>query len=229
MSVEYSIIERCKIVKIVKITSKLFQILNQGLSFGLWGWAGFLSVDWLIACSDSENDGSTPNHYIHHHHINISLLTTSSCVSVNRVYQIERAVFRHQCACHGSVIVPACQITRSVPACQRVHPDVLKAQTLCHCARWQQFQFIRLYSWFSLFVCDDIDCFTLSCDGLLAVFVTIYCFIVYFTVYFIVLVDQVSLWKTLCIVSVDLVIVHSLIIQHLISKIGLFCYNNAAQ
>ena len=62
MSVEYSIVERCKIVK---ITSKLlktvkpFKISKFGpISFGLWGWAGFLSVDWLIAYSDSEN-GST--------------------------------------------------------------------------------------------------------------------------------------------------------------------------
>ena len=61
-----------------------------------------------------------------------------------------------------------------VPLCQMVAVPVLQ----------------RLYSWFGLFVCnDDLVCFTLSCDGLLAVFVTIYCFKVYFTVYFIVLVD----------------------------------------
>ena len=56
------------------------------------------------------------------------------------------------CMCHGSLYcasMSACQHARSVPACQRVIPevselpwtfpevpDVMKAMTWCHCARW---------------------------------------------------------------------------------------------
>ena len=48
------------------------------------GLGRFSGMDWFNSCSNSEN-GSTPNHHIHHHHINIGLLTTSSsCVSENQ-------------------------------------------------------------------------------------------------------------------------------------------------
>ena len=71
-------------------------------------------------------------------------------------------------------------------------PDVLKAKTLCHCARWLKHPQDCTHGSVYLLVMMIFDCFTLSCDGLLAVFVTIYCFKVYIIVYFIVLVDWVS-------------------------------------
>ena len=138
--------------------------------------AGFLSVDWLIACSDSEN-GSTTDINIDLHTslitINIGFLTTSSCVTVNRVYQIERAVcfIISVCLCHGSVYCASlsdepevCQHARASFRCSSRCP--VKAQMLCHCARWQQFQFHKTVLMVQIFACyDEIDWFTLSCDG----------------------------------------------------------------
>ena len=104
--------------KIVLNCSK-FQI---GVYFGLWGWAGFLSVDWLIACSDSEN-GSTSVYYIihtspsHHHQFTDHIIL---CECQQSLPDWESCVSSLVCACHGSVIVPACQMSRSVPVCQRV-------------------------------------------------------------------------------------------------------------
>ena len=70
MSAECSIIERCKIVKIVQNCSNCSKlVLNFQIrvySFGLWGWAGFLSGDWFIAWSDSQN-GSTSWSTLNHH------------------------------------------------------------------------------------------------------------------------------------------------------------------
>ena len=63
MSAECSIIERLKIIKIVLNCSKFvlkFQILVLILS--VYGVGPVFWVDWLIACSDSEN-GSTSNHH----------------------------------------------------------------------------------------------------------------------------------------------------------------------
>ena len=137
-----------KIVQIFKIVSKIVQISKLGFIFGLWGWAGFLSVDWFPACSDSEMTSTsspyTPSSTINWpHHL---------CVPVESS-QIESGVSSLVCLCHGSVYwasMPAmpevCQHARGsslkclcfpghfldVPAVL----DVLKAKTLCHCARW---------------------------------------------------------------------------------------------
>ena len=116
-----------------------FKISKFGpISFGLWGWAGFLSVDWLIACSDSEN-GSTSRSIKSPYSSPSSLLTTSSSVCASRVYPDWES-----CVFVISVPVPwvclLCQHARwarSVPACQQMSPDVLKALMLSHCARWQ--------------------------------------------------------------------------------------------
>ena len=126
MSAECSIIERHKIIKIVSKFSKLskiVQISKLGFIFGLWGWASFLSVDWFPACSDSEKTSittSTLNQHTHRHH----KLTTSSCVC-------QQSLPRLRVVCHHWLPVPwvclLCQHTshiRSVPACQRVIPEV---------------------------------------------------------------------------------------------------------
>ena len=81
----------------------------------------------------------------------------------------------------GLSTVPACQHARSVPACQRVIPevfeltwmnqralDVLKAKTWCHCARWLKTHKTVLMVQFLLEMMIFV-LFYLSCDGLLAV------------------------------------------------------------
>ena len=155
MSAECSIIERHKIIKVVSKfskMSKIVQISKLGFIFGLWGWASFLSVDWFPACSDSEKTSittSTLNQHTHHHH----KLTTSSCVCQQSLPRLREWCVIIGCLCHGSVYcasIPAisevCQHARGsslkcvcfprrfleVPAVL----DVLKAKTLCHCARW---------------------------------------------------------------------------------------------
>ena len=92
------------------------------------------------------------------------------------------------CLCHGSVY---CASMPAVPGvCQHARRssqkclcfpgwfpdalDVLKAKTLCHCARWLKIHKTVLMG-SDLFVMMILVCFTLSCDGLLAVFVTINC------------------------------------------------------
>ena len=82
-----------------------------------------------------------------------------------------------------SVSVPwvclLCQPARWLEVCQHARgssqcPESPDIMPLCQMVAVPVLQ--RLYSWFGLFACnDDLVCFTLSCDGLLAVFVTIYC------------------------------------------------------
>ena len=146
MSAECSIIERHKIVSKL---SKLIQISKLGFIFSLWGWAGFLSVDWFTACSDSEMSSTsspyTPSSTINPpHHL---------CVPAESSTEWESGVSSLVCLCHGSVYcdsMPAmpevCQCARGsslkclcFPGCFLDAPavlDVLKAKTLCHCARW---------------------------------------------------------------------------------------------
>ena len=157
----------------------------------------FLSVDWLIACSDSEN-GSTSNHHTHHHPV---YWPHHLCVPAESS-RLRELVFIIGCLYHGSVYCASMPpVPESVPACQRVilkclcfpgHfpevPDVLKAKTLCHCARWLKHHKTVLMVQI-LFVMMIFDCFTLSCDGLLAVFVTINCFKSIYSLFYIVLLD----------------------------------------
>ena len=86
---------------------------------------------------------------------------------------------------------------RSVPAYQRVIqkcPGFQKSQMSWrsrHCATVPDgSKSARLYLWLRFICNDDFVCFSLSCDGLLAVFVTINCFKSIYSL-FIVLVDSV--------------------------------------
>ena len=110
---------------------------------------------------------------------------------------------------------------RSVPACQQMSPDVLKALTLSHCARWQ-FKFHKDCTYGSdLFVMMIFDCFTLSCDGQRTVFVTIYCLSL-FIVYFIVLLDWIIMEDT--VYSLCLVFSNCTFINHIVpDKWKSFC------
>ena len=138
------------------------------------GWI-FLSVDWFTACSDSEN-GSTSN------------LTTSS-VCASRVYQNERVVIiiglpvpwvcllcqcatcARECASmpegHPEVVVLPWMFLRG-PRC----PEGQDIVPLCQMAQIPQDCTYGSDS----FVMMIFDCFSLSSDSLLAVFVTINCF-----------------------------------------------------
>ena len=82
------------------------------------GLGRFLSVNWFLACSDSEKT-STSHHHLHHHQP-LCKLTTSVCAI--RVYRL-----REWCVII-SLSVPwvclLCQHASSVPSCQRVIPEV---------------------------------------------------------------------------------------------------------
>ena len=101
MSEECSIIERCKIVKIIaKLLLNCNKLLNRFKiskfgynSSGLWGWAGFLSVDWFIPALTQKTDQQHQHQITIHQHLQPSCKPTTSSVSVNRVFQVERAVF----------------------------------------------------------------------------------------------------------------------------------------
>ena len=118
MSAECSIIERHKILKIVLNCSKFVQISKLGFIFGLWGWASFLSVDWLSACSDSEMTSTsspyTPSSTINWpHHL---------CVPAES-YQIERVVCHHCFTCAmGLSPVPVCQPCQKCASVPEGHP-----------------------------------------------------------------------------------------------------------
>ena len=144
-------------------------------------------MDWFTAWSNSEMSSRsspyTPASTINQPHHPVCAI---------RVFpEWESCVSSLVCLCHGSVYcasVPAmpevCQHARGsslkclcfpgrfleVPAVL----DVLKAKTLCHCARWLKIHKTVLMAQIYLLVMILV-CFSLSCDGLLAVFVTINC------------------------------------------------------
>ena len=133
-----------------------------------------------------------------HHHLQPSLKLTTSSVCASRVFQIERAMYSSLvCLCHGSVY------------CATSMPDELEVYQ--HASRCPQMSW-RPWRWATvpdgsysssftktvlmvsvyLFVMMIFDSFTLSCDGLLAVFVTINCFKSMYSLFYIVLLDWVS-------------------------------------
>ena len=144
--------------KIVKIVSKLFkivQISKLGFIFGLWGWASFLSVDWFIAWSDSENEINSTRSTHHITTISSTINWPHHPVCASRVFP----EWESWCVIIGLPVPWVCLLcqhvshARSVPACARGSSlkclcfpgcflevpavlDVLKAKTLCHCARW---------------------------------------------------------------------------------------------
>ena len=156
------------------------------------GWI-FLSVDWFTACSDSEN-GSTSNHH-----------TSSSTIQLNWPHHLcvpaESTRMREWCIIIGLPVPWVCLLCQharwarsasmpeghpwsvSFPGCRCPRcPEGLDIVPLCQMA--VQVPQDCTYGSDS-FVMMIFDCFSLSCDGLLAVFVTIYCFKVYITDYFI--------------------------------------------
>ena len=179
-----------KIIKIVLNCFKLFQNYNKPskiskfgyICFGLWGWGRFSECGLVNSCSDSENGStttSTSNQHTHHHPV-----YWPHHASVIRVFQIERAV------CFViSVPVPwVCLLchyqparwARSVPACQRVIQMFIQMSWKPRCCATvpdgSSSSSTRLYSWFGFCLLWWNWLIFLSCDGLLAVFVTIYCF-----------------------------------------------------
>ena len=100
---------------IVLNCSKLFKLNHFKISkfgfnsFGLWGWASFLSVDWLLPALTQKMD---QYQITIHHHLQPSLKLTTSSVCASRVYQNERVVYHHWFACTmGLSTVPACQMS----------------------------------------------------------------------------------------------------------------------
>ena len=155
------------------------------------GLGQFLSVDWFTACSDSEktspaSTSTSPS--------SCKLTTSSVCVCHQSIYRL-----REWCVII-SLPVPwvclLCQCASMPEVCQHARGsfqkclyfpghflevpavlDVLKVKTLCHCARWLKTH--KTVLMVIAFTCnDDICVLSLSCDSLLAVFVTINCFIV---------------------------------------------------
>ena len=113
-----------------------------------------------------------------------------------------------------STLPAVCHCTRSVSACQRVIPEVSVIPWMfpggfrgprCHEGQdivplCQMAQNPQDCTYGVAFICnDDICVLFLSCDSLLAVFVTINCFKV---LSLLVVLDSVLLWKTICKVSV---------------------------
>ena len=116
---------------------------------------------------------------------------TTSFVCAIRVFYRVREWCHHWFACAmGLSTVPACQPCQKLPACQRVIPEVSvlpwmfpggSSSPRCPegqdivplCQMAQNSQDCTYGS--DLFVMMILVCFSLSCDGLLAVFVTINC------------------------------------------------------
>ena len=91
----------------------LFSVYGVGPVF--WVWTGLLRA--LTAEKTSPASTSTSP--------SSCKLTTSVCAI--RVYRLRERWSSLVCLCHGSVYcasMPACQHARSVPACQRVIPEV---------------------------------------------------------------------------------------------------------
>ena len=184
MSAECSIIEWHKIVSKL---SKLIQISKLGFIFSLWGWASFLSVDWFTACSDSEMS-STSSPYTP----SSTIKPTTSSVCASRVfYRV-----REWCVIIDLPVPWVCLLwqhashARSVPACQRVIPEVFVLPWMfpgcSSCPRCPESQDVVPLCQMAqnpqdctygsdLFVMMILVWFSLSCGGLLAVFVTINC------------------------------------------------------
>ena len=155
-------------LKLSKLCSKLlqnslnFQIRVYFLVYGVgpvfWVWTGLLP------------DLTQKSHLDYHHiqHLQPSCKpTTSSCLCASRVFQIGRAVCSSLvCLCHGSVYcaISMPDVLRSVPACQQM--SQMSWRPWC-CATVPDgscsSSYTRLYSWFSLFACnDDIKFVSLS-------------------------------------------------------------------
>ena len=148
------------------------------------GLGQFSECGLVHSCSDSENGStftSTSNHHTHHHPV---YWPQSVCAS--RVFQSEREVYHHRFAClyHGSVycaitsmpdVLEVCQHARGSSRCSSRCPESLDIVPLCQMVAVPVSQDCTHGSVY-LFEMMIFDCFTLSCDGLLAVFVTIYCF-----------------------------------------------------
>ena len=164
------------------------------------------------------------HHHLHHHQPSCKLTTSS--VWAYQSLQNGRMVCHHWFACAmGLSTVPACQHARSVSVCQRIIPEVSVLPWMFpggsrspRCPEGQDIvplcQIVQnpqdcTYgaNWFVMMI---LVCFSLSCDGLLAVFVTINCF----SLSLLVVLDLVLLWKTMCIASDwHFIIVHSWIMQ----------------
>ena len=149
------------------------------------GLSQFLSVDWFTACSDSEKTSPAS-----------TSTSSSSCKSTTFVcaiivYRLREWWSSLVCCTMGLSTVPVCQHARSVPACQRVilevsalpwmfsggsnSPRCPEGQVVVPlCKMVQNSQDCTYGS--DLFVMMISVCFSLSCDGLLAVFVTINCY-----------------------------------------------------
>ena len=159
----------------------------MGLGHGFWVWTGLLP-----ALTQKRHQ---LHHHLHHHQPSCKLTKSSVCVCHQSI-QSERVVCHHwfACAMGLSTVPAACHHARSVPAYQRVIPEVSvlpwtfpggsrsprcpEGQDIVPLCQMAQNPQDCTYG--VAFTCnDDICVLSLSCDGLLAVFVTINCFIVW--------------------------------------------------
>ena len=166
--------------------SKLVKMSKLGFIFSLWGWASFLSVDWFTACSDSEMTSTwspyTPSSTINQpHHL---------CVPAESSTEWESGVIIGLPVPWVCLLCQHASQARSVQTCQRVIPEVFvlpwmfpggssfprcpEGQDIVPLCQMAQNPQDCTYGsdWFVMMV---LVCFSLSCDGLLTVFVTINC------------------------------------------------------
>ena len=148
------------------------------------GW--FLSVDWFPACSDSEMTSTSSPCIPSSTH----KPTTSSCVCQQSLPRLREWYVIMVALCHGSVycasmpaMLEVCQHARwsswsvcaslDIPGCSSCPrcPEGQDIVPLCQMA--QNAQDCTYGS--DLFVMMILVCFTLSCDGQMAVFVTFNC------------------------------------------------------
>ena len=148
------------------------------------GW--FLSVDWSLAWSDSEKTSTSHQHLHYHHPVNWPHLCVPVRVSRLRGWWIiiSLPVPRVCLLCQHASSVPVCQMVISEvsvlpwtfpggsrsPRC----PEGQDMVPLCQMAQNPQDCTYGAI----LLVMMIFKCFNLSCDGLLAVCITINCFIV---------------------------------------------------
>ena len=110
--------------------------------FWFMGLGQFLSMDWFTACSDSEKTSPTSTSTSP----SSCKLTTSVCaisLQIERVVIISFPVPWVCLLCQHASMPEECQHVRgsslkclSFPGWFPEVLDVLKAKTLCHCARW---------------------------------------------------------------------------------------------
>ena len=177
MSAECSIIERHKILKIVLNCSKLFQICSKfqirvylsvyGVGPVFWVWTGLLP-DLTQNINQNFIIYTIINHKPTDH---IILCVPAASSRLRELWFIISLSIPWVCLLSFQCV----RWARSVPACQEMSQMSWSPR---HCATVPDGKKLQdcTYGLVNLFVMMISVCFTLSCDGLLAVFVTIYCF-----------------------------------------------------